>query len=270
MGRRGGRPRKPGVVRFPSGDPKPEPEGIAPAAWQRMRTEALKKVIDPRMGVELSRLANAGKLTAVQTAAGFRVAEIYQKFERYKHKRRSPASPNYQPGFGGEAGIDAELMDADELEAHEDRIREAVSDFKWLTGDKAADRKKPLLGIMPDGPMRAAIEDLCVNDRAVPWWMLADVRRALDRLALHFGDKWRNKRAAAAPLAAVAAKPAIFSAKPSSILHSFETVLSVLRPDMTPDERHRAADVAAAIHARREFERDKTNKRSLTKTRGIR
>jgi hypothetical protein len=179
---KGGRPRKPGE-RYPSGDLKPKGEAIAPAVWARIKADAVRITKDERLGTELGRLSFHGELTNAQTAAGFRVAEIYRRYHRLKRLRDTAKSPTFQGGSSGSADLAEERMDAEHLEAHEDSIRAAEADWKRLQ------EELPLyLREIPD-----ALIELCVFDRPLSPVLLPDIRIALDRLATAFGDQWRRQ-----------------------------------------------------------------------------
>lgn len=182
-----GRPAGPGE-RYPcgklkSGSNKPNIGSISPTAWQRIKTDGIKLAMDERLGTELGRLSLHGELTAAQTAAGFRMAEVYGVFERYHGRRRSAVSPSYATGYGG--GQDAvadERMTSEEREAHWLRVKNAEDAFKALQED---------LPVYPRGA-RDLLERLCIDNEAVGSAYLEDARAMLDRLALHFQ---RSRRA---------------------------------------------------------------------------
>ena len=187
-----GRPPKPGE-RFPSGDikPKGEPTGsISATAWQRIKAEGMRFGLDARLGSEIGRLSLHGELTNAQTVTAFRIGEIYGRFERYKRRRRSVASPSYESGFG-DADVAEERMDPDELARHEVRIQDAERQFHLLQEE------------LPAYPpaVKAAIEDLCVNDRMINPTQLAEVCYWLDRLTVAFRRDWarRQPRKGASP-----------------------------------------------------------------------
>src|ERR1700731_3428485 len=106
------RPRKNGE-RYPSGKLKPQ-EQIAPAAWGRMKSDTIKIVLDPKMQSEIARLSFAGILTNSQAVSAFQIADVYQKYHRYKQLRTSPKSPSYEIGFGS-SDIDEERMSDEQL-----------------------------------------------------------------------------------------------------------------------------------------------------------
>jgi hypothetical protein len=92
LGKKRGRPRK---REAPAGV-----EPIAPAAWARIRQMVAAGALDPIHATEIGRLSYLGEITASQAAAGFRVAEIYGRYERSIGRRRSARSPSYEIAFG--------------------------------------------------------------------------------------------------------------------------------------------------------------------------
>jgi hypothetical protein len=175
MARKGGRARKSGP-RHPGGQLKqPGIDPIAPALFQRIAAEAKKKMVDERLGTEPGRLFIHQELTSAQVAAGFKLARIYQTFERLKGKRRSPASPSY--GGGGDHSIAEELMSPEALRDLEDSIDEAAEKFtsldKWIRLNFSR-------------TLRTRLQELCVEDKYVGL-ITAEDRDALDRPGLFFG-----------------------------------------------------------------------------------
>ena len=75
---------------------------------------------------ELARLSVHGVLTNAQTAAGFRIGEIYHRYHRMKRLRTNPKSPNYEIGLGGSADLAEERMSPEQLA--ELRIRTVAPD----------------------------------------------------------------------------------------------------------------------------------------------
>src|SRR5262249_40611812 len=68
---------------------------ISPALWQRIKTNGQKIGLDSRLGTELGRLALHDELTSAEVSAGFRIAEIYQTFERFHGRTRSAAGSSF-------------------------------------------------------------------------------------------------------------------------------------------------------------------------------
>jgi hypothetical protein len=52
----------------------------------------------------LGRMGATGELTDIEVTAGFKVAEVYGRFERSIGRRRTVASPSYEVGRGWDAG----------------------------------------------------------------------------------------------------------------------------------------------------------------------
>lgn len=166
---------------------KPDLEPISGVLWQRMRQHGRTLGLDPRLTTELGRLNMFGELTIAMTAAGFRIAEIYGRFEGYKRKGRSTRSPSYNASYG-EAGIAEELLTPEQLDMLESRIREASEAFEKLVGRAwASDENYDLIpGIPGQIPkhLRAAIEQLCVEDKPINPTALDDIRELLQSLAI--------------------------------------------------------------------------------------
>ena len=97
MAAKRGRPSKSGD-RFKCGKLKPaetSKQPISPALWQRIKTDGQKIGLDPRLGTELGRLALHDELSSAEVSAGFRIAEIYQAFERFHGRTRSAAGSSF-------------------------------------------------------------------------------------------------------------------------------------------------------------------------------
>lgn len=227
---------------------------IAPTLFQRILTEAKKGAVDERLGTELGRLFMHGELTSAQVAAGFRMARIYQDFERYKGRRRSPASPSY--GGGGDHSIAEELLNPESLSQLEDSIREAVEKYIKLDGRDGWMKHNVSRG------MRSLLQELCVEDRYIGQ-MTAEIRGALDRLGMFFGftsikhasQKQKTPADVLAEVNATASTPAAktFVRKPNLDRIYWIEVARRLRPDLSTDDLGKAYDVQRALVARGAF-----------------
>lgn len=242
MGKRRGRPSKPGP-RHPGGklvqQKKPTIEPVAPALWQRIAADAKRKAADERLGSELGRLYLHGELNSPQVSAGFRLGEIYGRYERYKGKRRSTVSPSYESGRGDHS-IAEELLEPETLEMIEDSIRAATEAFEKLQTWFQANN-------IPRG-VRNAIEDLCVEDRAISPVILPLVRTVLEMLGLLFGF---TTAGAAAKQVKPAEKPTAAAAqKPNIDRDCFIKVIGTLRPDLADDELRKVYEIQRALVAR--------------------
>lgn len=177
--KRGPKPKE--GPRYPCG--KLRPEGISPSGWQRIKTDVVRIANDTRLGTEVGRLSFHGELTAAQTAAAFRVGEIYGRFERFKRLRRSAASPSYMAGYG-DPDLDEDRMTKEELATLEDRIQTAKREYALVQNE------------LPVYPPRAAalLERLCVDDQPVTEHQLVYVCAMLDRLVTAFGENWRKRK----------------------------------------------------------------------------
>lgn len=187
--------RYPGGKLKPRRTLKPQTEPITGALWQRIRQHGKQLNLDPRIYTQLSRLNFFGELTIAMTAAGFRIAEIYGKYERYKGLRRWTRSPSYESSWG-QGGADEELLGADMMKQIEDRIRAATTAFENLVGrgeDRYFDKKlglvvrPPIPGLIPRR-LLPHIEALCVEDRAISPVLYDDLRRCLQDVAVTWKD----------------------------------------------------------------------------------
>jgi hypothetical protein len=168
-----GRPKKPGK-RHPGGQLVQEPEGPSLAGWHRIREDAVKLGSNPLIATQLGRLGYAGALTPVEVATGFRIAEIYGRYDRSIGRRRSIASPSYELGRGRD-------MAAQESEEARERAQGAARAFGALQAE---------IALCPRH-IKGPIEELCVEDRACPPGWLPAVRIALGMLADALGIRRR-------------------------------------------------------------------------------
>lgn len=253
-----GRPAKPGP-RYACGKLKPQVEPISGTLWQRLKQHGKQFGLDQRLTSELGRLNWFGELTLAQTAAGFRIAEIYGRYERLRHLRRSKASPSYEVSYG-EAGAAEELLGPVELQALEDRVAAATEKFRALQKE-LSHRIRPI------------IEQLCVEDRAVNPMAYDDVREALSALATswqittaprrpppaqgsrrsHTPLHFNQHEDAGSPPAGDAAKPV----RPNLDKIFWMQVAKKLRPDLSDSHISEAFDIMQALKAREIFRRAK-------------
>ena len=221
---------KPGP-RYPSGDLKPQHEGITPALWGRIKNDGARIMGDSRLETQLARLSFAGELTNAQAAAGFRVGEIYRRWHRWKRLRTSPKSANLEQGFSGAADLAEERMSVDQLDAVEAAIKKAEGDFLLLQDE---------LKIYPRNA-RQAMEDLCVYDCVVNRMIYPDVRILLDKLANFFGHSWRHSGRNAKPRVRVQVNGAAITpkseAKPRGdpARKAVEVIIRMLAPEISDD-----------------------------------
>lgn len=256
MGRKG-RPRKSGE-RKPSGDLKKRPnEGIAPAIMGRIKAFA-KFFSDPKFVSLLAMLEAAGELTAVQSATGARIGEIYRTYHRLKHLKEQPKSPSYEQGFGS-SDLAEERMSTEQLEAFEAQIRKAEEN--WLAIDDQ-------LGVIPRN-LRQAVMDLCVYDTAINPMLYPDMRRFLDLAAEYFARRGRAPAGDKTPVnlrVLVARSPTMVPSvaaapprvrRPDTATHALEAVVRKLRPDLDADGVAQVREIFTAVRDREEFRRKK-------------
>lgn len=163
--------------------------------WHRLRAHGIAIGADARCATQLSLLSMAGELTASQVTAGFKVAEIYGKFERAKQQKRSTASPSYQRAFGDpNAGEDQlHIIDLVKLEK---RIQRATNDWKLLQA-KIEHR------MVDPRRARELLERVCVEDRPAFTYEYQDLRYCLNVLA---GTEPGQRQAEQLPSIAVTAR----------------------------------------------------------------
>lgn len=267
-GKRGltrGRPRKPGE-RYTCGKLKPANEilrpsnEMAPALWQRIRTEGARFGEDARLGTELSRMSMLGILTAAETAAGLRMGEIYGQYERLEGKRRSARSAAYDIGYGA-AEIDEERLTEEELKKRVEREQTIIKNFSDLRD-----------ALPPHA--RDMLEQLCVEDRRVDNVNLEEIKELLAGLATGFGKKWRDRKAGGQSRPERARKPvetARHSARPAYTAElpakaAFRMSMTRLRPDLDSGQVDAAwrlqSDLALTLADRERFRREKEFRKS--------
>lgn len=169
-----GRQRKQGE-RYSSGKLKPMCALITGLEWQQLRMLARRQLIDPRIATELGRLNLFGEMTNAQTVAGQRIGNIYGRYEALKGLPRSAKSPSYMVGSSG-----FELLDDAALAKLKKDIADATEAFDTLRRE------------IPHS-LRAVVEALCVEDRAINPMAYPSLRILFQRLAV----KWKMTGAAA-------------------------------------------------------------------------
>jgi hypothetical protein len=145
------RPRRLGA-RQPSGRLKRSPRGdqaFTLAAWKRCKAAGGHLAAGPYIGTELGRLGFIGELDDIEVAAGFKVAAVYGSFDRSLGLRRAPRSPAYAASYGGRS---ATPDDGAAAKLAFEALQEEISIFSQFTGHD----------------VRAELEYLCVDDRAIP------------------------------------------------------------------------------------------------------
>jgi hypothetical protein len=212
--------------RFPGGKLRPGQGGDPVAVWQRARLEWVRAGRDPQGATQLGRLGIIGELNESEVAAGFKIAEVYGRYESSIGRRRTAASPSYEVGRGREQ--------VSETDAERDRARTVRRAFDALSGELAGAERQCGRGL------KDAVEAVCVEDRVCPAGRLGDVRLALDLIAAHFrldrrrerqrGTNGINRQAPHVPLAHPGGREAFI-----------ETLCSIV-PDMDADAAEEAFD----------------------------
>jgi hypothetical protein len=265
-----GRPREEGE-RYPSGKLKPSKikpsiEPIAPALWDRLRTSAIAAVEDARFGSQIGRLSLHGELSATQASAAFRIAQIYGRFERYRDLRRSVGSPSYMVASSDIADdnneIEAitpemlarsmaeELLEPEQLADLEQRVDAADKRFLKLQG---------FMRVFPSR-LRAAIEELCVEDRPPNPSVIEHIGAALDETAKFFrikaAPKDKDKKPPKREIVVTRDGAEHEIADPDRA--AWMKALRTLRPDLSDPELVKVYATACALKAREVVERAKT------------
>ena len=160
-----GRPALPGD-RYPSGERRETSDPRADNVFRRFAELEKTVGLDPRLTSQVGRLRYLKLLTDGQAAAADKIGQIYGRFERIHARRRFSISPSYQLGRGhGEREYDNEV------------VRAAEADYRAL---------QDCIPLLPR-EARDIIEQLCVENCAVPSLYLPEVRVILDRVAAEFG-----------------------------------------------------------------------------------
>jgi hypothetical protein len=173
-------PKKPKVAggrqapdRYPSGDKKP---GIAPTVFFRIREHGVRLGLDPRLATVLGRMGMFKELSEPEVDAGFRIGEIYGRYEMLKGiPRRSAASPSYERGFGAKEVIDTARMLPDELKKHNRAVKKAT---------KAFDKLQAWLPIHED---LALIERVCCDNQEINPTLRPQLAALLHAVAVRMG-----------------------------------------------------------------------------------
>jgi hypothetical protein len=268
MATKRGRPSKSGD-RYKYGKLKPaetSKQPISPALWQRIKANGQKIGLDPRLGTELGRLALHDELPSAEVSAGFRIAEIYQVFERFHGCTRSAAGSSFFRQFVADLEKPAEIgrrtddyLDID----REAREREAREDFDVLQFYMPASQ-------------RDLVEQVCVASRPINRVSIPVLKMVLQYFFEIFRDdkNYRSKRSkkldADAPKIksykpnkdkAKKVEKAVENAEPPRRVDvrkvSYMQTLRILRPDLDDEQPEQAWSVYHALIARADFRKEK-------------
>jgi hypothetical protein len=263
-----GRPRAEGE-RYPGGKLK-RPAGtdkhpIAPALWQRIKTDGIKLGLDPRLATELGRLGLHDELTASEVSAGFRIAQVYGRYEYFHGRTRSA---------GGSAFFKLFVADLEPLLDVKDR--DPLYEFERERAEEEAKAEFQLLQEHMPPSHRAFVEQLCVENQPINPYALRGVKIVLQYFAKLFADDKRYRARQAKKLAGndfkmkVAAPKKKASAKrtsePASELKparinkdktAWLKIQRILRPDLSDEELEKAWRIYNALKAREDFRDEK-------------
>jgi hypothetical protein len=269
MAAKRGRPAKTGD-RYKCGKLRPaetSKQPISPALWQRIKTNGQKIGLDPRLGTELGRLALHDELTSAEVSAGFRIAEIYQAFERFHGRARSAVGSSFFRQFVADLEKPIEIgrrKTDDHLDIdREAREREACEDFDVLQF------------YMP-AAQRDLVEQVCVASRPINPVSIPVLKIVLQYFFEIFRDdkNYRSKRSK--KFDATAPKIKFYKPKKDKAKKVDKTVenteppkrvdvrkvsymhtLRILRPDLDDDQLEQAWSIYHALIARADFRKEK-------------
>lgn len=166
--------------------------------WQRLAQHAADIGLDPRITSQIGKLRLKKQFTDAQAAAADLIGRIFGRWERLHGRTRTTRSPSYEFTTAGE--IEKPWLWGDENRAPDPEWRD------WAEGVERdmADLDR-LLKAHPK-EARAAVEDLCIENRAVPTWMLNRyVYAVLNEVSVEFG--LAPETADVPPLAPTRSKP---------------------------------------------------------------
>lgn len=154
------------AARYPSGRVKPEARTDTRnfTLYQRVRQAGL----DPRSATALGMLLYQEVINESEYDTGEQIGEIYRRYERLEAEgRRNPKSPNYNRSFG--PGISVyDSGDAQLIEEHEERVAKAKDEWNLLQKT------------FPTRHVRGMIEQLCVDNEAIPYRHYDDLKKVLN------------------------------------------------------------------------------------------
>ena len=251
-----GRPRKAGP-RYPCGDLVRDGLGQppSPAVIKRARDALVLRAADARHGSEVGRLGLMRAITPAQEAAAYHVAAIWGAHDRLLGRRRTVASPSYEIG---RAGFGSDVAD--------ERIDAYERDY-MIARDRATRRVfEAMLDHVPrSSGCRRVLEELCVEDVAVPPGYIERVRWMLDQLAQHFrgiggaGKKRRGIRVAPAiPTPAQSSTIMGDQPKGNPEWDVFAKLVHALRPDLDEAGIIKAWRLQVALRDRERLQTDRT------------
>jgi hypothetical protein len=138
--------------------------------WQRLAEVAAEYGLDPRITSQIGRLRIRKLLSDTQAAAGDLIGRVYGRYERLHGKRRVCCSPSYEFSTG----------------AGRDGARDRSEDPDWVAQVEADYRR--LQDCIPTFPrdVRGAIEELCVENRAISGAQLNAAYAVLNRVSVEF------------------------------------------------------------------------------------
>lgn len=154
-----------------------KPQGVAPAVFYRIREHGVRLGVDPRLSTVLGRMGMFKELSEAEVDAGFRIAEIYGRYEGLKGiPRRTAASPSYERGFGAK-DILLDRLSPDELKRHNKAVRRAEKAFdqvlNWIGNQQALIERVCVLNEEP-GPINKGMLAAVLHDVAILMGLIAE------------------------------------------------------------------------------------------------
>lgn len=162
--------------RYPSGDKKP---GMAPTVFFRIREYGGRLGIDPRLSTVLGRMGCFRELSEAEVDAGFRIAEVYGRYEHLKGiPRRTAASPSYERGFGAK-DLMLDRLSPDELKRHKKAVRRAEKAFdqvqNWIGNQYALIERVCVLNEEP-GPVNKGMLAAVLHEVAIQMGLISETK----------------------------------------------------------------------------------------------
>jgi hypothetical protein len=259
MGKLGGRPRKWGD-RYPSGRiHESKGQDLTPAVLGRIKNFFVKIANDERAGDLPGLLLYDNKINNTQSAAAYKIGDIYRKYHRLKALRDFAKSPSFERGFGN-SDLDEERMSYEQLSDLDADIRKAEE--AWRKVDEFLD---PYKNAHMTRRLRQSVIDLCVFETMPDPGYLPQIRRVLDQLSLRWAQGWREAKRRDIKIIREAPKrdniEAVSQQRRDTITEPLQRVISALRPDLDGTGLKQAVEVFHALRARAEFRRGKERTR---------
>jgi hypothetical protein len=158
-----------------------KPQGVAPAVFYRIREHGVRLGVDPRLATVIGRMGMFKELSEAEVDAGFRIAEVYGRYEGMKGiPRRTAASPSYERGFGAK-DILLDRLSPDELKRHNKSVRRAEKAFdqvqNWIGNQQALIERVCVLNEEP-GPIHKGMLAAVLHNVAIQMGLISETKAA--------------------------------------------------------------------------------------------